>query len=112
MIRMKNLAVNVPLHDLWLKHVVGINLSIHDVSCLMGDNVGNINLRNSHAADIELQDGVYYLCAIPFPDSCESNFHLAFGYCEGACLLYENNGISAVIENAERLHSLENHIDV
>lgn len=111
MIYMKTLSVNAPFRYLWLKHVIGVDLTKHCARCLLGNYVKNINPRNPNHPEIELEDGVYYLCGVSLPYVWEKNFHLAFCYSEGCRIEYESNGISVVIENAERMPILESHIN-
>jgi len=111
MIYIKRLDVNASFRYLWLKHVIGVDLTQHCARCLKGTYVENISPRNSQHPEIELKNGVYYLCGVSLPYVWEKNFHLAFHYKEGAHIEYENNGISVVIENAERLPISEKFID-
>lgn len=111
MIYLKTLNVNAPFRYLWLKRVIGVDLNQHCARCLLGKYVENISPRTPHHPEIELEDGVYYLCGVSLPYVWEKNFHLAFCYSEGSRIEYESNGISVVIENAERMPILESSID-
>lgn len=111
MIYIKTLTVNAPFRYLWLKNVVGVDLTQHCARCLLGKYVENISPRTHSHPEIELRDGVYYLCGVSLPYVWDKNFHLAFSYCEGSRIEYENNGISVVIENAQRMPIMETYID-
>lgn len=111
MIYIKTLSVNAPFRYLWLKHVKGVDLNVHCARCLHGEYIDGISPRNHDHPEIELEDGVYYLCGVSLPYVWEKNFHLAFCYSEGSRIEYENNGISVVIENAARMPILESSID-
>ena len=111
MIYIKTLSVNAPFRYLWLKHVRGVDLNVHCARCLHGEYIDGISPRNHEHPEIELEDGVYYLCGVSLPYVWEKNFHLAFCYSEGSRIEYENNGISVVIENAARMPILESSID-
>lgn len=111
MIYIKTLDVNAPFRYLWLKRVTGVDLSVHCARCLLGKYMDNISPRNPHTTDIQLDNGVYYLCGVSLPYVWEKNFHIAFEYSEGSRIEYANNGISVVIENAAALPISESYID-
>ena len=111
MIYIKTLDVNAPFRYLWLKHVTGVDLNVHCARCLQGEYINGISPRNPHTTDIELNDGVYYLCGVSLPYVWEKNFHIAFEYKADSRIEYENNGISVVIENAARLPVSEEYVD-
>ena len=111
MIYIKTLDVSAPFRYLWLKRVIGVDLSVHCARCLVGKYTDNISPRNPHTTDIQLDDGIYYLCGVSMPYNWAKNFHLAFEYSEGSRIEYANNGISVVIENARALPISESYID-
>lgn len=111
MIYIKTLDVNAPFRYLWLKRVIGVDLSVHCARCLVGKYMDNISPRNPHTIDIQLDDGIYYLCGVSMPYNWAKNFHLAFEYAEGSRIEYASNGISVVIENARALPISESYID-
>lgn len=111
MIYIKTLDVNAPFRYLWLKRVSGVDLSVHCARCLLGKYMDNISPHNPHTTDIQLDNGVYYLCGVSLPYVWEKNFHIAFEYSEGSRIEYANNGISVVIENAVALPISESYID-
>lgn len=111
MIYIKTLDVNAPFRYLWLKHVTGVDLSVHCARCLVGKYMDNISPRVPHTADIQLDNGVYYLCGVSLPYIWANNFHIAFEYSEGSHIECESNGISVVIENAVALPISEEYID-
>lgn len=111
MITIKTLDVTARFRYLWLKHVTGVDLSVHCARCLKGKYMDNISPHNPHTTDIQLNNGVYYLCGVTLPYVWEKNFHLAFEYSEGSRIEYESNGISVVIENAAALPISEEYID-
>lgn len=111
MITIKNMSVIKPFKYLWLKKVENIDLSVHCAKCLVGEYINAINNRQQSFADIELQDGIYYLCGVAIPYNWDNNFHLAFKYSKGSQITYENNGISVIIHNAIQLPIDEKYID-
>ena len=111
MIYIKTLDVNAPFRYLWLKRVNGVDLSVHCARCLKGQYMDNISPRNPHHPEIELDNGVYYLCGVSLPYVWEKNFHVAFEYSEGEHVECSYNGISVVIENAKALPISEEFID-
>ena len=111
MIYIKTLDVSAPLRYLWLKHVTGVDLNVHCARCLVGKYMDNISPHNPHTTDIQLNNGIYYLCGVSLPYVWEKNFHIAFEYSEGSRIEYANNGISVVIENAIELPISESYID-
>lgn len=100
----KEMRVDNTFKYLWLKTVKDVDLSQHCARCLIGDYDRRINSGTSEAHDIELNDGdIYYLCGVAFPYNWNNNFHLAFRHKDGGTIEYSHNGVSVVIENAERL---------
>lgn len=55
------------------------------------------------AHDLELDGDVYYLCGVSRPYKWKNNFHLAFRRKNGSNIECSDNGVSVVIEGAERL---------
>lgn len=110
---MKITYINVskPFRYLWLKNIVGVSLSVHCAGCLRGTYSKAVNPNMQHAENIELENGVYYLCGVSKPYVWQNNFHLAFEYCKGETLHYQNNGIEVEIEDAVSLPISEKYID-
>lgn len=111
MIYIKTLDVNAPFRYLWLKRVTGVDLSVHCARCLLGKYMDNISPHAPHTTDIQLDNGVYYLCGVSLPYVWDKNFHVAFEYSEGEVVQTSYNGISVVIENAKALPISESYID-
>ena len=111
MIIIKHMSVTKPFKYLWLKKVEDIDLSVHCAKCLVGQYINTINTRQKTYADIELQDGIYYLCGVALPYKWSNNFHLAFKYSKGSQITFDSNGISVVIQDAIQLPIDEKYID-
>ena len=111
MITIKTLTVSKPFKYIWLKHITGIDLNQHCAKCLKGEYNKSINNKITTLNDLQLENGIYYLCGVSLPYVWENNFHLAFEYCLGYKINYNNSGISITIENAKALPISENFID-
>lgn len=111
MITIKSIDKTKPFRYFWLKKVEGVNLSQHCAKSLIGEYSTEVNASESHFENIELQDGIYYLCGVSMPYKWANNFHLAFQYAEGKTLQYESNGVKVKIENAESLPISPEYID-
>lgn len=107
----ESLKVEKPFKYLWLKTVKGVNLTEHCARCLIGEYDKRINPYTKHFENIPLENSVYYLCGVSAPYVWENNFHLAFRPCKGGKIVYENNGVRVVINDAERIEFDENDID-
>lgn len=70
---------------------------------MIGDYDSRIDARTVKLQNIELQDGIYYLCGVSSPYRWKNNFHLAFRNCKGSNIDYDFNGIHVVIKDAEQL---------
>lgn len=112
MITIENLDVTKPMMYLWLKKVNGVNLKQHCAKCLLGDYNSNINKHTKHLENLNLTNGIWYLCGVSLPYNWNNNFHLAFEYSENSNIEYSNNGVSVIIKNAKRLPISEKYIDV
>lgn len=110
--RIKNLQVSADFRYLWLKTVKGVDLTQHCAKCLIGEYDPRITATMKEAADIELQDEVYYLCGVAYPFIWANNFHLAFMPAEGQNIHYESNGITIDIEGAAQLPISEDNVDI
>lgn len=88
---------------LWLKKVEGIDLSKHCAQSLLGPYNKQIGPHITTINDLNLEDGIYYLCGVAFPYCYDNNFHLAFTNCDGSEINYSSNGIDVIIENAAPL---------
>lgn len=111
MIVIKSLDVTKPFKYLWLKNVKGVDLSVHCAKCLVGEYDKHVSNRIYSLGNYEIENGIYYLCGVSKPYKWENNFHLAFEYSENASIVYKDNGISVVIENAKRLPINTDYID-
>ena len=111
MIHVKNLHVTKPFRYLWLKSVVDVDLSQHCARCLIGKYSKAINNKTIQLNDLNLENGVYYLCGVSIPYNWNNNFHLAFMYKEGETIHHSNNGIDIQIENAVALPISTEFID-
>lgn len=111
MITIKGMTVTKPFKYLWLKHITGIDLSVHCAKCLKGEYISRINNRITTEKDICLQDGIYYLCGVSLPYVWDNNFHLAFAYSQGETIDYCSNGIHILIKNARALPISTEYID-
>lgn len=115
MIIIKKLEVNKPFQYLWLKYVNDTNLKVHCARCLIGKYDNRINPNITLIEDMPLNQSeskYYYLCGVSKPYNWNNNFHLAFKKKIGSILTYQNNGISIILENAERIMFDETDIDL
>lgn len=110
---MKIIELNVTrnFRYLWLKSVVGVDLSQHCARSLVGQYNNNISNSIKHLENLEISNEVHYLCGVAFPFNWNNNFHLAFRYCEGNILEYSSNGVSIKIQDAEMLPISPEYID-
>lgn len=111
MITIQTLDVNAPFRYLWLKRVTGIDLTVHCARSLLGHYLPNISPRAPRTTNIQLDNGIYYLCGVSMPYTWAKNFHLAFEYAENSRIEYSHNGISVIIENARALPISASYID-
>ena len=111
MITVKELTVTKPFKYLWLKNVTGIDLSVHCAKCLKGEYNNDISNKIKTLSDLNLENGIYYLCGVSLPYVWHNNFHLAFEYSQGGTIDYCNNGIHIIIENAIALPISTEYID-
>lgn len=99
----RSIKVDGEFKYLWLKSVSDVDLSKHCARCLVGDYDGRVNAKLREAHDIKLDGDVYYLCGVSQPYVWEKNFHMAFRRKDDSNVEYSDNGVSVVIEGAERL---------
>lgn len=111
MIKIHEMKICKPFRYLWLKSVTGVNLNVHCARCLKGTYDDRISPEAGELHDIELIGDLYYLCGVAKPYCWANNFHLAFKQKDGATLRYSDNGISVIIENAERIEITADAID-
>lgn len=111
MIEILEMTVTKPFRYLWLKSVTGVSLSAHCARCLKGTYDERIGPDVIELNNITLHGDLYYLCGVSKPYRWENNFHLAFKRKDGATLRYSDNGISVIIENAERIEITADAID-
>jgi hypothetical protein len=109
--RIKTLEVSAPFKYLWLKHVTGVDLSVHCARCLKGRYSKAVNAETKFAENIELGEGVWYLCGVSAPYRWGNNFHLAACHCPGGSVEVERNGVRVVLEDAELLPISPGFID-
>lgn len=111
MLKLQTLKINASFKYLWLKSVAGVDLSNHCAKCLIGKYDSRVNSTVKEAADILLNEEVYYLCGVSQPFVYEKNFHLAFKRSQGSTLKIERNGVYVVIENAVEIPFTADDID-
>lgn len=101
--RIKSLDVYGKFGYLWLKNVIDVNLNQHCAKCLIGMYNENIDANVTHVENVELPDGIHYLCGVSSPYRWKNNFHLAFMPHKGSNVDVDYNGIHVIIEDAEQL---------
>lgn len=101
--KIETLKVNRRYMYIWLKKVEGVDLDKHCARCLLGEYDNRISKSTLEEHDLELQDGIYYLCGVTYPYKWADNFHLAFRNKKGSNISYEYQGIRVEIKDAERL---------
>lgn len=101
--KLTQLNVTSPFRYLWLKRVDGVDLSQHCARCLLGPYDRHIKGGVTEAHDLELGDGVYYLCGVSSSFKYELNYHLAVVPCAGSTVVDDHNGVHVVIEDARRV---------
>lgn len=99
----RSIMVKGDFKYLWLKSVEDVDLSKHCARCLSGVYDDRVNAKLKEAHDLELDGDVYYLCGVSRPYKWENNFHLAFRRKNSSNIECSDNGVSVVIEGAERL---------
>lgn len=102
--------VTSPMRYFWLKKITGINLSTHCAKCLNGSYWPTVN-GASLSGDIELPNGVYYLCGVSASSQWSRNFHLAFVADKHSDIIYSNNGVNVTVTGAKRITFSEKDID-
>lgn len=112
MMTIRTLKVSAPFSYLWLKHVTGVNLTVHCAHCLLGEYDPRIKANLTEVSNITLPDAPYhYLCGVSRPYVWSRNFHLAFREKEGSRLTVQRNGIHIEIGNAEEVTFSQDDID-
>ena len=111
MIHMKILNMNTLFHDLCLKRLIGVDFQCHCAHSYKGNYLDRLNPHSNCQANIELEDGVYYLCGKLPTIEQEKNFIFPFAYNEGSSIEYKNSVISITIENAAPMPILNEYID-
>ena len=109
--KIKSITVSSPFKYLWLKSVEGVDLTQHCARCIVGKSSKAVSNTMKEAADIELGDGIYYLCGVALPYNWNRNFHLAICARIGHNFTYEHNGIRVEIEDGEPLPISPEYID-
>jgi hypothetical protein len=106
--------------SIWLMYVEGVDISKHCkwglegfTSNRMTKFLGNVHGLNStqklpgrHFYDLGLDESkadAYYICGVAYPLNWEDNFHLAFSYCPGENIIFDERGVSGTILNARRI---------
>lgn len=93
---------------LWLKKIIGYDLSKHCAGCLLGEYNKQIEPSKKSYSNIMLDDGVYYLCGVKKYDT---NMHIAFVNNEDQDIVIENDLFEVVIRDAKRLEFGAGDID-
>lgn len=107
----KEIKINSIFRYFWLKNITDINLNEHCAKCLIGEYDNRILKKPGEMFNLELNQGIYYLCGVAYPFCYDNNFHLAFEYEEGSSLQYTSNGVSILINNAKQLPISSDFID-
>lgn len=102
-----SLFIDAEFSYLWLKRITGVDLSQHCAKSLPGDYDTRISKTIDAVFDIDLEDGIYYLCGVSSPYRWSNNFHLAFTNGDDVLTICRN-GISIVISGAKELPINEN----
>lgn len=106
-----SIDVKARFRYLWLKHVTNVSLGRHCAQCLKGEYSKDVGPNMGSVSDLQLDDGVWYLCGVSSPYRWESNFHLAFHDCPGRSFSFEWNGVIVRVEDGEHLPISEEFID-
>lgn len=109
--RIDKIKISKPFAYLWLKRVTDVDLTKHCAKCLIGEYDNRLRNKIGIQSDMELSDGIWYLCGVAKPYRWENNFHLAFASMPGTDISVENNGIAVTIEDAIVLPISEDYID-
>lgn len=92
---------------LWMKYVVGFDLSVHCARCLEGTYSNRIHPHYARFTGIRLNEAParwFYLCGVTQrPYRWKDNLHLAFIYKPGSVIQYDDGRTGIVIEDAERI---------
>lgn len=107
----RSLEVSGSFRYLWLKRVIGVDLSRHCARCLVGSYSKSVDRRTKSVEDLPLEDGVWYLCGVSEPYVWSNNFHLAFEADGDSSIEVSENGVSVSIEGARALPISEEFID-
>ena len=112
MATIREINVDGAFRYLWLKHVTGVDLSVHCARCLLGEYDNRISADTRHASGLVLPNAPFhYLCGVSSPYVWARNFHLAFREKEGYIVEVARHGIRIVIEDAEEVPFGESDID-
>ena len=112
MATIREINVDGAFRYLWLKHVTGVDLSVHCARCLLGEYDNRISDDTRHASGLVLPSAPFhYLCGVSSPYVWARNFHLAFREKEGYIVEVARHGIRIVIEDAEEVPFGETDID-
>lgn len=100
-------STNENFKYLWLKYVVGFDLSVHCAKCLKGAysrHFGQMSPRRLYGARLnEAPAHYYYLCGVTTPYRWKDNLHLVFRYKPGSQVTYDDGRTGIVIKDAERI---------
>lgn len=109
--KINELTVKSACRFLWLKKVVDVDLSKHCSKSLIGDYIETIQAEQEHYENVDLQNGIYYLCGVVVPFIWENNIHLAFRYSAGDRVKIDNDFYKVDIEDAELIEITKEQID-
>lgn len=112
MIIIDNIKIDQILKYFWLKNVKDVDLNQHCAKCLIGEYNKKINAFEKEFSNIQLENGVYYLCGVSYPFIYDNNFHLAFKYSENSNIEIQRNDVSIYMKNAVELPINAEHIDL
>lgn len=107
----RKIKITKPFKYLWLKKIVGVDLSVHCAKSLLGEYSKALTNRTKEAENIELDGDIYYLCGVSLPYVWENNFHLAFRWKENSVLQFSDKGIDIEIDGAERIEFSQKDVD-
>lgn len=100
---LRKYVVHGSFEYVWLKTVVGVDLSQHCTKCLIGEFNKVFWKDPKELHDLVLPDKIHYMCGLSKGFAWSNNFHLAFRPKAGQTVQVNEMGIEVVIEDAERL---------
>lgn len=108
--------VKVPMYYqyVWLKGIVGVDLTKHCAKCLIGKYSKQIDKYSMTYRDIVLQDiasPFYYLCGVKSGYNYDDNLHIAFRYKKDSIIDINIHDFEIKIMNAEQMEFNEDDIN-